>query len=97
MRMLGVDIYQELPQISAVREGGRRPVYVGARSTLGGDGAAQDAVPRRLEVTLGEPHLGAGVKTHIKAGCDVRARGARADSSRVSAIADAKAQGIEHD
>ena len=92
-----MDIYEELPQISTVREGGRRPVDVGARPTLGGDGAAQDAVPRRLEITLGEPHLGAGVKTHIKAGCDIRARGAGADSPRVCAIADAEAQSIEHD
>ena len=97
MGMLRMYVHQQLPEISAVSERRRGAVDVGSRAPLCGYGAAQDALAGRVEVPLCEPHAGAGVLTHVKAGRNVDARRPGPHSLRVRSITDAQTQRVEHD
>jgi hypothetical protein len=95
--MLGVNIYQQLSQISAVSEGCRCPVDVSPGAALCGDRAPENALAGRLQITLGKPDLGAGVAGDIKSSGDIGARCAGSNCPRVSAISYAEPQRVQHD
>jgi len=77
--------------------GAGRAIDIAARAAFGGDHAAQDARAVVVQVAFSQPGAGFGDVAKVEAGQDVRLVGAGADHATVGAIAEAQAEGVEHD
>ncbi len=95
--MLAVDVDDQLAERLEVSLRAGAAVDVAARAPLGGDHPAQDARAVAVQVALGEPAAGFGDLRQIEAGEDVGLVRAGAHHAAVGTVAQAQAEGIEHD
>ena len=97
MFVLAVDVDQQGTEFGAILQGRAGAVDVGPAAPLGGNHAAQQAFLAGMEVAGPQPGDGLGNGADIKAGDDLRPFAAVAHGPGVGPVAQAQAQGIEHD
>lgn len=95
--VLAMDVDQQFAQALQVAQRAGRAVDVGTRATFGSDHPAQDARTVLFQVALGEPVAGLGDGTDVEAGENVGLVRSGTYRAAVGAVAEGKAEGVEHD
>src|SRR5690606_2843120 len=95
--MLAVNIDDQLANGLEVGLRAGAAIDIATGAALGSDYPAQDARTVTVQVALSEPGAGFGNVRQVEAGENVRLVGSGAYYAAVGAIAEAQAQGVEHD